>query len=601
MKFPYGISDFYQLITEDYFYVDRTGRIKLLEESGKQLLFLRPRRFGKSLWLSTLENYYDVARTDQFESLFGRLAIGQNPTPLHNQYFVLKWDFSTVDPQGNVEEIKQALYDHINTAIENFGQHYQNFLAEDIKINPTNAITSFQALSGIIRQTPYRLYLLIDEYDNFANEVMMAGRSGDKRYRELLYGEGTLKTVFKAVKAAGAGMGLDRVFITGVSPVVLSDVTSGYNVAQNIYLKPQFNDLCGFGEAEIEETLDKIGQSCDFPPEKVAEALAMMRSFYNGYCFAPGEERLIYNPTLALYFMEDFQARCRYPDEMLDSNLAMDRGKLIYISHIPGGEQLLLDALDEPSPLTIPRLADRFGVEDMLTGPKDKIFMASLLYYFGVLTLAGQTAFREIRLRVPNQVVRGLYLERVREILLPEPASQEERHLAAKTLYGQGDIQPVCDFIENHYFRIFDNRDYRWSNELTIKTLFLTILYNDLLYFIESEVELERSYADLALIRRPDLWQQPFFDILLEFKYIKLSEKQGLTRPAVEKLSAVELKALPPVQKKLAEARPKLEQYSRALSERYGETLRLRRFAIVSLGFERLVWDEVANYSLGIK
>ena len=146
IKFPYGICDFQQIITQNYFYVDRTARIRLIEETGQQLLFLRPRRFGKSLLLSMLENYYDVARAGEFETLFGHLAIGQNPTPLHNQYFVMKWDFSVVDPQGDIREIKQALYNHINGAIEGFIAYYQDSLTHKVEIDPVDAIHSFQSL-----------------------------------------------------------------------------------------------------------------------------------------------------------------------------------------------------------------------------------------------------------------------------------------------------------------------------------------------------------------------------------------------------------------------------------------------------------------------
>jgi hypothetical protein len=151
MKFPYGISNFYKLITEGYFYVDRTDRIRLIEEAGAQLLFLRPRRFGKSLLLSMLENYYDVARAGEFETLFGHLAIGQNPTPLHNRYLVMKWDFSVVQTYGPVEAIVKALHDHINVQITIFGQLYRDFLDTEVEIDKTNSIASFESLMGVIR------------------------------------------------------------------------------------------------------------------------------------------------------------------------------------------------------------------------------------------------------------------------------------------------------------------------------------------------------------------------------------------------------------------------------------------------------------------
>jgi hypothetical protein len=147
MKFPYGISDFYKLITEGYLYVDRTDRIRLIEETGSQLLFLRPRRFGKSLLLSMLENYYDLAKADEFEQLFGHLAIGKEPTERRNQYFVMSWDFSAISPEGEPKQLQQAMYEHINNRVEGCAAYYQDFLPRDVDINPTNAIASFESLS----------------------------------------------------------------------------------------------------------------------------------------------------------------------------------------------------------------------------------------------------------------------------------------------------------------------------------------------------------------------------------------------------------------------------------------------------------------------
>jgi len=595
MKFPYGICDFYKIMTENYFYVDRTSRIRLIEEIGPQLLFLRPRRFGKSLLLSMLENYYDVARADEFETLFGHLAIGQNPTPRHNQYFVLKWDFSGIDPWGDVSQIRQALHNHINGCIEQFAVYYRDLLNYDLELNPTDALRSLQSVLAAVQQTPYQLYLLIDEYDNFANEVMMASQPTDReRYESLLYGEGLLKTIFKAVKAASAGRGLDRVFITGVSPVVLSDITSGYNVAENIYFKPQFNDLCGFWESEIQSALKEMVKECNLPVEQAAQALSMMRTFYNGYAFSPGKVDFVYNPTLALYFMKNFQEICQSPEEILDSNLTMDREKLAYISKLPGGGQLILDALNEDQPLTVQRLANRFSLADMLAATKDRSFMASLLYYFGILTFGGRTVFGELILKIPNLVVRELYVACLQDMLLPDAQDKDEGRQAARTLYQTGDLQPLCDFVEQRYFKAFDNRDYLWANELTIKTAFLTLLFNDLFYIIDSETALERSYADLTLILRPEMRRYQLLDLLLEFKYVSLAEA-GLTGDEAQTLRREQIKDLAPVQQKLQAAQTKLRSYRQILQAHYGEPLRLRSYAVVSLGFERLVWAEASE------
>ncbi|KAA6181401.1 AAA family ATPase, partial [Thiohalocapsa marina] len=202
MKFPYGLSDFGTLIRDGYWYQDRSDRIALLETTGRQLIFLRPRRFGKSLLLSLLEHYYDLNRVDDFAALFDGLAVGRNPTPLRNQFYVMKWDFSLVQAQGEVADIEAALHQHINDRIAKFQRAYADRLPTPIAIHPDNALSSWESALMAVSQTPHRLYLLIDEYDNFANEVLMADRTGSQdRYEALLYGEGLLKTVFKAVKA----------------------------------------------------------------------------------------------------------------------------------------------------------------------------------------------------------------------------------------------------------------------------------------------------------------------------------------------------------------------------------------------------------------
>lgn len=591
LKFPYGLSNYYSLITEGYFYVDRSDRLALIEQAGKQLLFLRPRRFGKSLLLSTLENYYDVAKAGEFEQLFGHLAIGQDSTPLHNQYFVLKWDFSTVSPLGSAERIERALHDHINGSIERFMVRYQDLLRHSIVLDG-NALRSFQSLLTAVEQTPYRLYLLIDEYDNFANEVLMGGQSrGSSRYKDLLYGEGVLKTLFKAVKSASSGLGLDRVFITGVSPVVLSDITSGYNIAENISLQATFHDLCGFQETEVAEILRQVAQACDWPAEEADKALEMMRTFYNGYRFSYTDEELIYNPTLVLYFAKALQRECRYPRNLLDSNLAMDRNKIAYISRLPDGEQTVMEALNEDHPLAIAELADRFGVEEMLYSVKDDTFVVSLLYYFGVLTLTGRTSLGKLAFRIPNLVVRRLYVEQLRDMLLPD-SNREKAVRAAEALYSTGDMQPLCEFIERRYFRAFDNRDYRWANELTVKTAFLTLLFNDTFYIMDSETALERDYADLTMIVRPDMRQYQLLDILIEFKYVALQEL-GLSGDKVRQVTHQELAARSPVAQRLAQSRRKLGAYRDTLQAVYGSALRLRTYSVVSIGFERLVWQEL--------
>jgi hypothetical protein len=594
LKFPYGNSDFYRIQTNNYFYVDRSSHIRLIEETGDQLLFLRPRRFGKSLLLSMLENYYDVAKASEFERLFGELAIGKNPTEKHNQYLVMKWDFSNVNPEGGAPQIQLRLTRYINRCIQDFAKKYQTLLLNNIQIEPEDPIDSFLSLLSAVRQTPYRLYLLIDEYDNFANDLMMGqGQTNPERYKTLLSTEGSLKALFRAVKSASSGNGLEQVFITGVSPVLMSDITSAYNVAENIYSQPEFNEVCGFRESELASIVTQIVAECKLSPESGQAALNLMQTFYNGYCFSVSVNELVYNPTLALYFLKHFQRYCQFPQQMLDDNLAMDLSKLTYLSRLPNGRAIIWQALNGTPPLVLSLLANRFGVDQMLKTTQSNQFIVSLLYYLGILTLDGETELRKRRFKIPNLVVRKLYIEHLLEMLLPQPEREEVR-LLAEDFYQNGDLQSVCDFMEQRYFEVFDNRDYATANELTIKTAFLTVLFNDVWYMMDSEMACKRRYTDLTMIIRPDFRELPLYDFILEFKYLKLAEVK-LSGATVKKMSRTELEALEPVTEKLAEAEQQLFDYQTCLEEECHEVLKLKLISVVAVGFDRVVWKTVST------
>ncbi len=591
-KFPYGNADFYKIRTEDYFFVDRTGKLPLLEEAGNALLFLRPRRFGKSLWLSVLENYYDVNKADDFETLFGPLAVGNNPTPLRNRYLILKWNFSTIAVSDDETEMRRAIHHHLSDRVWEFVLNYDGILPVKVNINPTDGISSLNRLLAAVGKTPYKILLLIDEYDNFANEVLMGSLpKSQERYERLIKGEGMLKTIFKAVKDGMEGRGVDRVFITGVSPVVMSDLTSGFNVAENISLLPQFGDLCGFRESEIADVLARVGEDRGLSPEKTDEALYMVRTFYNGYRFSYSAARPLHNPTLVLYFLKAFQRDRHYPRRILDANLAMDKAKIAYISQLPQGAAVTTQAMNDREPLAIPELADSFGIEEMLKEHHDSAFMISLLYFFGVLTLSGRrTEYEELILEIPNLAIRRLYVERLHDMILPTAGDMNEAARVARRLYQKGDIGPLCEFIEQKLFPTFDNRDYMSANELAVKTLFLTLLFNDTFYVMDSEPALEREYCDLIMLVRPDMRHSALLDILIEFKYVPLG-KHRLTGRQVRGMGREELLSLAPVQEALNIAGKQLSRYRQSLEKRYGaDFLKLRTYSVASVGFERLAW-----------
>jgi len=591
IKFPYGMSDFRQIITEGYYYVDRTGAIPDLERARTQL-FIRPRRFGKSLLLSMLENYYDLARRDQFEAIFGKLAIGQNPTQLRNSYFILRWDFSCVDPTGTADDVKRSLYSHVNACIVNFVRYYRDrgYGLSGFEIDHEDALFSLKTLLGATASAGHPVYLLIDEYDNFANTVMMLPTTDAReRYKALVHDEGVMRTLMKAVKSATGGDMFDRVFITGVSPVVMSDITSGHNIARDIFFAPEFGDLCGFREAEVEEALEMIVRNCGMGNEKAAEALGMMRTWYDGYSFSTRGKATVYNPTLCLYFFDDFQKVCAYPDEMLDANLAVDESKLAYAAAIAGGSEMVFSLTERNAQVMVQQISRRFGLSDMLgASAKDRTFLASFLYYFGVLTLAGESDTGKLILKVPNLVMQSLYVERVRRMLLPDPVIRDRGRLAAEKVYQIGDIAPVCAFIRESYFPVFKNRDYAKANELTLKTCFLTLLYNDILFIMDSEPEIGRRYADLTMIIRPDRRHLKIHDVLIEFKFLSLKDL-ALSGAEIAALPDDAARALPRVAEVLAQGRRQVVDYGKALQRKY-RNLRLKRFVVAALGFEKICW-----------
>jgi hypothetical protein len=280
-KFPYGIVSFKKVRNKSCYYADRTEYIRTLEDTGDTIVFVRPRRFGKSLFLSMLETYYDIAEKENFEKYFGNLEIGKNPTELRNQYLILTLDFSDISASGTVKDIERSFHSRCNTCYEDFAIKYKNRLERDIEIDKEDSIGTLNHLVTSVKQAKQQLYVMIDEYDNFANALMTGQRIDE--YHHIVTGEGLLKTFFKNLKSKTKTV-IDKIFITGVSPVVLNDVSSGFNISRNISLYRQFHDMCGFKEEEIakmlQDTLNEMGK-----PDQYAEMLDLMRFYYNGYRF----------------------------------------------------------------------------------------------------------------------------------------------------------------------------------------------------------------------------------------------------------------------------------------------------------------------------
>ena len=272
---------------------------------------------------------------------------------------------------------------------------------------------------------------------------------------------------------------------------------------------------------------------------------------------------------------------------MLDANLAVDDSKLEYTANLPGGRDMVFTLAEREASIAVLRVSSRFGLSEMLSDhSKDKTFIASFLYYFGVLTLVGETNKGELVLKVPNLVIQGLYVERVQRMMLPDPVTRDRGLDLAKRVYQYGDIEPVCAFVGDVYFSVFKNRDYAQANELTLKTCFLTLLYNDILHIMDSEPELTRRYADLTMIIRPDKRYLQIFDVLIEFKFLSLKQL-GLSGEAIRSKSPAELYSLSVVKHALEEGTAQVMDYGCRLGGRYRD-LRLKKFVVTALGFERI-------------
>ena len=305
-RIPYGMQNFEDVMERDCYYVDKTPFIEKIEESNMYFFFIRPRRFGKSLTLSMLENYYDINKKDKFESLFGKLYIGENPTPERNSYLILHLNFAMIS--AGLDNYKKGLDAHCNNKFNSFCSRYAHLLPPDTKEEMNqkeDAVSQLGFLCDKCAEAGLKIYLFIDEYDHFTNQIL-AHKEHETRYREQTHGEGYLRHFFDTIKGA-AGDSLGRVFVTGVSPVTMDDLTSGFNIGTNYSLSPEFNEMVGFTEDEVREMLAYYASVLPFR-HSVDELIEVMKPWYGNYCFDNSECGMatIYNPAMVLNFVDNY-------------------------------------------------------------------------------------------------------------------------------------------------------------------------------------------------------------------------------------------------------------------------------------------------------
>jgi hypothetical protein len=402
MKIPYGISNFKSLITEGYLYVDKTPFIETLEEQGKYNILLRPRRFGKTLFLSTLWHYYDIRFKDEFEELFGRLDVGGKPTPLKNSYQVLAFDFSGIET-GSREDIRRGFSRRVETALKKFFRRY-GYSREDARIieeqrSPAGKMDHFFTVTG-----EANIYLLIDEYDHFANAVL----GEDQELFSAIVGKGGfVRAFYETIKTATMEGVVDRLFITGVTSITLDSMTSGFNIGDNITCHRDFNQAMGFTRQETEAMIRPFVDACELDGPEVMQTLG---NWYNGYRFSTRADEKIFNPDMVLYFIRRFDMdECRWPEQMLDDNIASDYGKIMRLFGI-GDRERNFQTLEEliVNGEIVGRHKGKLDLD--VNKPFERNDFISLLLYMGFITISG-TVLSQLRYVVPNYVIQKLYYE----------------------------------------------------------------------------------------------------------------------------------------------------------------------------------------------
>jgi hypothetical protein len=410
-RIPYGMQNFEDVIKEDCYFVDKTPFIENIEESNKYFFFIRPRRFGKSLTLSMLENYYDINKKDQFESLFGKLYIGENPTPERNSYLILHLNFAIV--VGGLDDYKKGLNDYCDTQFNYFADIYSHLLPSDTKqgLNEQeDAINQLNYLCAQCSKAGLKIYLFIDEYDHFTNQIL-AHKEHEKRYREQTHGEGYLRHFFDTIKGA-AGDSLGRVFVTGVSPVTMDDLTSGFNIGTNYSLSPEFNEMVGFTEEEVRQMLAYYASVLPFR-HSVDELIEVMKPWYGNYCFDNSECGMatIYNPAMVLNFVDNYiQSNYEIPkkpcevipstDEVISStDHKIVRQLIRYAKEFAHDSSIIEDIMTKG--FALGNLLDIFPATSINT--PDGIL--SLLFNLGMVTIDG-TYQSYTRFVITNEAVR---------------------------------------------------------------------------------------------------------------------------------------------------------------------------------------------------
>lgn len=512
-KLPLGMSNYEDIVRENRIYVDKTKYIEILEDfPNKTVMFLRPRKFGKTLFTSTLECYYDKNRKDKFDELFKDTYIGKNPTENRNKYCILRFNFSGISTETletTIKGFREKVDLGINTFVELYGLDFYN--------NPEQSTEGllgslFQAFR--FQRKEEKIYVIIDEYDHFANELL---GFKTEEFKNLVAKNGKIRKWYEILKE-GTETVVDRIFITGVAPVTLDSTTSGFNIASDITKNIIFNDMLGFSKEDVIYLMKEL----EIPKEKQKELLPVIKTNYDGYVFSTMirdniENYKLYNSNMTLYFLYMYQVQNQIPKELVDVNIISDYSKIEAfmdlcqnMNKIEILEKIVAGDLIESS------LTEKFNAE-IEFGEKELI---SLLFYLGYLTIK-EIGFSKYKFQIPNDVIKEIYSNYFLEYISRKAnivIDSIDTETINKELLLEGKVEKLLDVLKE-FLTNLSNRDYARFDEKYVKVIFYSICRMLGTLYVKSELEVGGKYADILLVPKEEIKER--YSILIEFKYIK--------------------------------------------------------------------------------
>ena len=516
-QIPYGQINFESIMKDNCIYVDKTQYIEKLESSQnlKTTVYLRPGRFGKSLFTSMLDYYYAIDRSEKFEELFGNLYIGKHPTENKNKYYILKLDFSglDVDSETSLEYMKEIFNKKVILGINDFENRYQ------IQVNYEDSISPAETIGKLFvefrKQKPNeKIYILIDEYDNFTNGIL---KGNAEKFLSIVSGEEFVKGFYATIKE-NIGLGtVERFFATGIAPVTLDSMTTGFNIATDITRNPLFTSMIGFTEQEVIEIIKEV--LSEKKEEEQKEIYEIMKKYYDGYRFSELNEEHTFNSTLVMYYLNNYVQTGLPPTQILDMNIAANftkLGNLLTLKGNSASKEILTKAIqNKPIQGTI---INKFELSEM---PVDDQVIQSLLFYFGYLTIGENVTNTIIKYKIPNQVMSGIYNEYFLYLIQKSGVEINTTKIqeAALELAFEGKINKICNIVEE-YLSYVGNISWQRYDEKYVQSYMHAILgLNDMFnVYLEYNVQHNR-YIDVAVFKRENSGIK--YQAIIELKYIK--------------------------------------------------------------------------------